>query len=84
MATTPKPVATIHARVAAKVQPHALDQRTDPDLWSVTFQPDDDNSQGNNAWAQGTPAMAMELNVKAAVAAKLEPGAAVTITIAPA
>lgn len=84
MATAPKPVVTIHGRVAARIQPHANDERTDPGLWSVTFQPDDANGQGNSSWAQGTPAIAMELNVKAAVAAKLEPGAAVTITIAPA
>ena len=70
---------TIHATVAATVQL----KDADPDLWSVTFQPDYDHD-GNGAWAKHTPAMAMELNVKRDIADKLEPGAAVTITVVPA
>lgn len=77
MATTPKPLITVHGRIAGTVPIPGTDQ------CSVTFEPDTTH-QGNAAWAQGTPALAMELNVKRAATEGLTPGDAVTITVTPA
>jgi len=73
---TAKPAFTVQAHVAAKLQTQ------DPDQWAVTFQPD--YTEGANAaWAKGTPAAAVEVNVLAAVADRFEPGEPVMITFTP-